>query len=206
MDKLMGKIVQRLNSTELMKANTSIELKENKKLKIQISEYQACIGELRSIAAKNIMTAAQLSKIAELSCQKMEEVSDECLKRVQQIEEASGECLKRAQQIEVPMKQVETQSETELKELLAFLQKSIVENQEKIEELFGTMEDHVHKENVKVYRNVQAVVQEESAILKDKQLEKKGEKAKGSMIMLLLILISILANLGIQISQILGLL
>lgn len=87
-------------------------------------------------------------------------------------------------------------STEELKDILTTLQKAQTEQ-------FNQLADHVHKENVKVYRNVQAVVVEEN----DKQNENNGKGfgfLSGRVNMLLVVsLVSLLASCAGLVFQIL---
>lgn len=93
---------------------------------------------------------------------------------------------------------------TSLREILVATRISVEEGQKRLEE-------HVHKENVRVYRNVQAVIVEEmSKKARDigtrmDYLEDSAKKNKGLKPLVLLTLLFALASLGIQVAQMLQL-
>ena len=78
------------------------------------------------------------------------------------------------------------------------------ELKELLEEKFSQSNDFLHKENVKVYRNVQAAVTEElvkqTEELKQSQKENRGSKAV--MPVSVLILIAVLADIAIHIYEV----
>lgn len=93
---------------------------------------------------------------------------------------------------------------TSLREILVATRISVEEGQKRLEE-------HVHKENVRVYRNVQAVIVEEmSKKARDMgtrldYLESSAKQNKGMKPLVLLTLLFALASLGIQVAQMLQL-
>ena len=93
---------------------------------------------------------------------------------------------------------------TSLREILVATRISVEEGQKHLEE-------HVHKENVRVYRNVQAVIVEEmSKKARDMgtrldYLESSAKQNKGMKPLVLLTLLFALASLGIQVAQMLQL-
>lgn len=80
----------------------------------------------------------------------------------------------------------------------------------KIEELFAQADDSLHKENVKVYRNVQAVIndglQEQTTELLQKQEANVKKQGNFFKVMSILILIAVLADIALQVIRILGVL
>lgn len=87
------------------------------------------------------------------------------------------------------------------------------EEPQHIDELFSQMDESLHKENVKVYRNVQAVVNEQTETIKSKldEMSQKQttESKKGhtfGMVMSILIFIAVLADIALQIMRIMGIL
>lgn len=87
---------------------------------------------------------------------------------------------------------------------------------EKLDAVKEELTDHVHKENVKVYRNVQAAVIEENKKLAEalaasqtelkEQLAKTEKKVSGLKALSILTLLAALANIGIWVASILNLL
>jgi hypothetical protein len=91
-----------------------------------------------------------------------------------------------------------------IREILVATRMSVEEGQKRLEE-------HVHKENVRVYRNVQAVITDEATKkardigTRLDQLENSVKKNSGVKPLLLLTFLLALASVGLQIAQILQL-
>lgn len=94
---------------------------------------------------------------------------------------------------------------------LASLREILVATRISVEEGQKRLEEHVHKENVRVYRNVQAVIVEEMSKkardmgTKLDYLESDAKKNKGLKPLVLFTLLLALASVGIQVAQILQL-
>lgn len=84
MDTFMDKIAQKFNAQEMIKANAEAEEKELKRLKAQLSEYDARIQEISKLNLKNLEIADQLKAMmdgnAEKDAQTVENVHKECVK------------------------------------------------------------------------------------------------------------------------------
>lgn len=78
-----------------------------------------------------------------------------------------------------------------------------------VDEIIDRSEEFVHKENVKVYRNVQAVVvdgiKEQTEEL-NKQNKVSWESVKGLRLIACIIMVLVIGNIGLTIAQIVGLL
>ena len=91
---------------------------------------------------------------------------------------------------------------TQTKEMIAKLRLVIDENQKQLSE-------YVHKENVKVYRNVQAVINEQSASKTRELLERMEnveKKSSGNKKIMVLTFLMATAAVAIQVLQIMGIL
>lgn len=188
MDNFIDKLAQRWNAGELIKANSAAEAMEMKKLREQIAQYEEILQEMRKLNLRN-------SELAEITRTLMEEgllAMTELLKGTGQ-ESGQEEVLERLQgQL------------GEMKELL--LQKE--DNKQLLEEIANKTEDFIHKENVKVYRNVQAVVTEGLQSQKEEQSRQNGVLAasvKGVRPLLIAVLLLLLGNLAGVAALLLGL-
>ena len=89
-----------------------------------------------------------------------------------------------------------------LKKTVEELQQNPLNDKKYIEDLFAQADDSLHKENVKVYRNVQAVIndglreQTDTLLQQNKNVKKQGIFFK---VMSILILIAILADITLQV-------
>ena len=181
MDNFMDKLAQKWNAAEMIKANSAAEAMELKRLRDQLAEYESILQEMRKLNLKN-------SELTDSSKQLIEKGINE---------------------LTVLLEQQKQLPDQDLKQL--------------IDQLQSTIQEYIHTENVKVYRNVQAVVvdglkdQNESYtkqldLLKDQATELKQKndtllkKIKGIKPLLIIVMIAILANLGMTVAWILGIL
>lgn len=103
------------------------------------------------------------------------------------------------------------ESVQQMEESLRSTREILIATRMSVEEGQKHLEDHVHKENVRVYRNVQAVITDE-ATKKSRdigtrldQLENNVKKNGGVKPLLVITLLLALASVGIQVAQILQL-
>lgn len=96
-------------------------------------------------------------------------------------------------------------------EAIRLVKETLLATRMSVEEGQKRLEDHVHKENVRVYRNVQAVVADEATKkardmgTRLDQLESSVKKTGGIKPLVILTFLLALASVGIQIAQILHL-
>ena len=85
----------------------------------------------------------------------------------------------------------------EITEVTKQLAVSVEENQREVEKWFHQADEYLHKENVKVYRNVQAVVVEEVGKKAEAVIRAQEERGKKySKPVLILLILTLLASLG----------
>ena len=133
----------------------------------------------------------RIADLAEISIRQMETVSEESMARLQNLAEESLEKIE-----EVNQRNVETAKRVEeIREMMAGQTMSLQEMHKASDELS-------HKENVKVYRNVQAVVVEEVK----KQTDDLKKAWKGVKPLLAVTLLAALANVTLFVLQIMGIL
>ena len=188
MDNFVDKIVQKFNAGEVIKANSAAEAKELKHMQETMAEYEECIQEMRKLVFKNAELTDQVSQLANVGIERLEATTMAVPEKIES-EDIS--------------KILETTQES-----MTQIQNILTANKANVEELFKKMEEHIHTEDVKVYRNVQAAVAEEIG----KQAESNGEmikkeisKVSGLKGIMIMGLILIIANLLVMIAHILGL-
>lgn len=133
MDNFMDKLAQKLTAQEMIKANAAADAKELERLQNQLMQYDACLQDMRKLSLKNIEASDKLTALLDAAAAKISSIEEKCS------EEKKQDYAEILQELEKQKKVIE-----EIKQCL-----------EKNEEM-------VHKENVKVYRNVQAVIVEEN--------------------------------------------
>lgn len=88
--------------------------------------------------------------------------------------------------------------------------KKDVDNREELEELFNRANENVHKENVLVYRNVQAVVNDGLKEQTDTIVSENAKEIKKQMsflkVMSVLILVAVVADVAVNVLHFVGIL
>lgn len=215
MDNFMDKVAEKLNSQELIRANAAADAaalenleKQLALFKEQMEKYDDCLQEMRKLNLKNIESAQGVQELAvtanEKLGQSLGEVEAASVSRIKETSDLSiaginktlNESLAKIAQIKENADNLERITE------------DMSGLQTKIEERFRNMEDFLHIDNIKVYRNVQAAMMEElekqATVLKEEQ----DKLAKSSKIILPFVIVSMMmtiANLAVTIARILGL-
>ncbi|MBD5462661.1 MAG: hypothetical protein HDR24_06320 [Lachnospiraceae bacterium] len=215
MDNFMDKVAEKLNSQELIRANAAADAaalenleKQLALFKEQMEKYDDCLQEMRKLNLKNIESAQGVQELAvtanEKLGQSLGEVEAASVSRIKETSDLSiaginktlNESLAKIAQIKENADNLERITE------------DMSGLQTKIEERFRNMEDFLHIDNIKVYRNVQAAMMEElekqATVLKEEQ----DKLAKSNKIILPFVIVSMMmtiANLAVTIARILGL-
>lgn len=143
MDTFIDKLAQKLTAQEMIKANSAADAAELQKTRMMVAQYEELLKEIRQVNSRNTEAAGKLEQLVADSLSRLENTE-----QVSRLTEAS---IKKIEEIQAGNQNLE-QLEVKLAEL-----------KDQMTPLFEELTDHVHKENVKVYRNVQAVVVEENA-------------------------------------------
>lgn len=215
MDNFMDKVAQKLTSQDMIRANAAADAAEMENLETQVAlfkeqmeKYDDCLQEMRKLNLKNIESAQGVQDLAEQTNERFgktaEEISSASVSKIQQtsdisiagINQAVSEGLAKIAEIKENADNLEAITET------------MTGLQGKLEESFRSMEDFLHTDNVKVYRNVQAAMIEELEKQTSEIKEAQEKSERGNKILLPFMIITMilsLANLGIAVAQILGL-
>lgn len=153
MDNFMDKLAQKFSAQEVIKANSQAEAAEMKKLQLQVAEYEKILQEMRKLNYKNSELSDKMNGLVGENANKIQGLQEEEIKLLSMLRNLTDEQV-RMREEEIARKEaeraVDEKKSEEQKQQLASL-----------EERFKQSDDFVHKENVKVYRNVQAVIVEE---------------------------------------------
>ncbi|MBQ8041176.1 MAG: hypothetical protein IJ274_15145, partial [Lachnospiraceae bacterium] len=208
MDTFMDKLASKLNSQEMIRANSAAEARENERLQKEVEVYKQCLQEMKQISLQNTSTADEVAELVKASMDKITAIqveagkSDDVLNAMQSnsdavmgaVRNSSNEMLSAVRNSSDEMQSaVKIYSEKILaglqagndgfkEELKEELKRELIAE---IKKEFKGQEEVVHKECVKVYRNVQAVITEEN----QKQTEeiiaaqsKGGKKATAALV------------------------
>ena len=215
MDNFMDKVAQKLGAQEMIRANAAAEAAELENMekqltvfKEQMEKYDDCLQEMRKLNLKNIESAQGVQSLAEKAGEKLDQA-------VGEVEAASVSRIKETSDISIAgINQTLSESLAKIAEIkessdnLEQITEKMSGLQEKQQELFQNLEDFLHTDNVKVYRNVQAAMIEElekqTAELKEGQ-EKATSSSKVLLPFMIVTMIVSVANLVIMIARALNL-
>lgn len=163
MDTFMDKLAQKLNAQEMIKANSAADAEEMDQLKNQLREYDECLAQMQQVNKElRAVNHAMETLMSETIAPEVTKLSEESVAAIRKMQQENTEKL---QEYTTKLEEIRQNTE-ELEELRKHLD----------EKLDGS-DENVHKECVKVYRNVQAAVVEEN----EKQTEAIAEKVKDSL-------------------------
>lgn len=215
MDNFMDKVAEKLNSQELIRANAAADAaalenleKQLALFKDQMEKYDDCLQEMRRLNLKNIESAQGVQELAATANEKLGQSLGE-------VEAASVSRIKETSDLSIAgINQTLNKSLAKIAQIkenadsLERITEDMSGLQTKIEERFRNMEDFLHIDNIKVYRNVQAAMMEElekqATVLKEEQ----DKLAKSNKIILPFVIVSMMmtiANLAVTIARVLGL-
>lgn len=178
MDTFIDKLAQKRNAQEMIRANMTAETAKMEQMQEQMKAYDELLQEIRKVNLKTAENAAEVQNVLKA-----------CMEQV----EAMGAGVKEENACDKAEEALKISEDT-LKEIKALL-----------EQQFTQTNDFLHKENVKVYRNVQAAMAEElgkqTEELKASQVQNRGSRAL--LPVSVLILIGVLADIAIQLFSLL---
>lgn len=152
MDMFMDKLAQKLTAEEIIKANTAADTEELNKLKNQIAEYNDCLDRLQKLISEG---EAKLQKDTD-GLAKLQKDTDGLAKLQSEMSELLGTMDKAVGE------RLETMTQTLDEKLAHMEEQTAAQFDGHLAERLEAIDENTHKECVKVYRNVQAVVVEES--------------------------------------------
>ncbi len=175
MDMFMDKLAQKLNAQEIIKANTAADTEELNRLKNQVAQYNECLDKLRKLIDESTEemkgasqeSAAGIGRLLEESLAKIREIRQESTDAADDKVNGLADSVNthfdslngQLDAVNLNLDNV-TNAVSEIRDQMASAQEN--KKDDGLEERFTSVEENVHKECVKVYRNVQAVVVEES--------------------------------------------
>lgn len=178
MDMFMDKLAQKLTAQEIIKANTAADTEELNRLKNQVADYNDCLTKLQKLieegtaklSGAQVVNGSEINRLVEESISKIKELGRDTA-ALEEIRKALEERLDAMDKsvsgrLDAMDKAVSEQAaviDKTLSEKMGILEEMLESgSDEKMLERMNEAEENVHKECVKVYRNVQAVVVEES--------------------------------------------
>ena len=218
MDGFTDKFAQRKTAQEMIRANAMAEAEEKEKIQAQLAEYEKAMREIRRCSLQNIENAEKVRELLTAGLSKIEEVQKKDddggkgpEKWADEIKEMLRELTQAQEKIARELTQTQEKIAQELTQAQEKMTRELTQAQEKgIKELLSATEDFIHKESVKVYRNVQAVIEgalpkqtEEITEAVKKEMDKKGS-SRGLIVVWALTFVAALANVAIEALRLLG--
>lgn len=211
MDMFMDKLAQKLNAQEIIKANTTAEMEELDKLRNRVSEYNECLDRLQRLVDESAAklngasgeSAAEINRLAEESIAKIREIQQDAAG----LEKLGGQMNSMSSKITEQLERMNGAVSEKMDQLTMRMEEKPKDG---LEEKFAAAEEGVHRECVKVYRNVQAVVMEESGKQTETLTEATGKlnwlKGRVSVVLGISVaaLVFSLANVVLQVMTVLG--
>lgn len=197
MDTFMDKLAQRLNAQEMIKANSAADAEEMDQLKTQLREYDECLAQMQQVNKELKAVNHEMERLmSETIAPEVTRLSGEGVAALQKMQQENTEKLEELGQ-RYAAKLEELQQSTE----------ALDELQKHMDEKLSNTEENVHKECVKVYRNVQAAVVEENEkqteAIAAKVKEDLGGKLKGVLGVSIAVLVAAIADIVLHVLSIL---
>lgn len=193
MDNFIDKLAQKFSAQDIIKANSEAETAEYEKLKLQVSEYEKILQEMRKLNYKNSELSEKIDTTIGDNAEKIQGIKEEELALITALKDITEEQVRNREQEMQDREEARLQREKE-DQLRA--EKDINAITELLDQKFQQSDDFVHKENVKVYRNVQAVVVDELKTLTEGMHEGNGQIMSIVNRVMIFSIISTLASLA----------
>ncbi|MBQ5851163.1 MAG: hypothetical protein IIW54_10200 [Lachnospiraceae bacterium] len=193
MDNFIDKLAQKFSAQDIIKANSEAETAEYEKLKLQVSEYEKILQEMRKLNYKNSELSEKIDTTIGDNAEKIQGIKEEELALITALKDITEEQVRNREQEMQDREEARLQRE---KEDQIRAEKDINAITELLDQKFQQSDDFVHKENVKVYRNVQAVVVDELKTLTEGMHEGNGQIMSIVNRVMIFSIISTLASLA----------
>ena len=213
MDNFMDKLAQKFNAQEVIKANSQAETAEMKRLQLQVAEYESILQEMRKLNYKNVELTDKIQALIGLNAEKLQDIQSAELNHLNAMKDLTDEQKRlyeetvRAKAEEAAQREQMQAEEAKRREEEAAAEKEKTADAETLEGYFRRSDEYLHKENIKVYRNVQAVVIEEMKNLTDKLVEENDSlksQFTGMKILQIFTILLLIGSFAINLIQFLG--
>ncbi len=190
MDTFMDRLSHRKSSQEMIQANSAADAAKMEQLQNQVTEYDTLLQ--KQVTEYDALLQKQAAEY-DVMLQDMRKVN---LKAAENMEQTQ-------QMLEAALKKIEAVKEADdTEDTKEEIEKLFTEFKKQMEEISMRSDDFLHKENVKVYRNVQASMEEALEKQTDTISQKIGEGVRKqsallpvSIIIMLMVIIDIVINL-----------
>lgn len=198
MDIFMDKLAQRVNAQEMIKANSEADTARMEQLQTQVDRYEAGLQDMQNCNAKSAELSEEMKTGLNAMLGKMEDTMEKMGGSVEKMDDSIEKMDHSVQQMDELVQKMEENSPQ-------------LPNKEEMAEMFRQSDDFTHREDVKVYRNVQASIVEENE-KQTAQVEelvklsngKLAEKTTAALIFSVLAFVAAAGTLALQILQMLN--
>ncbi len=213
MDIYNNSYAQRRNAQDMITANAMAEAEERERLAAKLTGYEGLLQEIRKCSLQNLENAEKVKELAAAALQKIGETQKR--EEAPEMKEAVEEIRKLLEEQWVKEQEYAESRAAQAAEIRNLMEEQKQQVKEELEgfmkqqeEKMQSLEDFTHKESVKVYRNVQAVLEENTAKqTKEIATFTTGSETSGALVAVWIVtLIAALANVGIAVAQYFGLL
>lgn len=194
MDTFMDKLAQKLNAQEMIKANSAADAEELKQLRGRIKEYDSCLEQMQKTNS-DLQTvneelgrvvddkiAPEIQKITEEASAKLERLAEESTLKLENAKVDTTQIQRVVNDAGIKIQEIADESLAKIREIQAENAKTDNEELTKtLTEKIDGANEFVHRECVKVYRNVQAVIMEENNKQTEAQTEALLKPLKGKI-------------------------
>lgn len=206
MDAFMDKLAQKLTASEIIKANSAAEAQELNHMKEQVKQYEECINEMLRINESTLSNTEKMETMIDAVAKAtgrigvaIETVTDTATRKMESSAETVTDTATKKMESSAII--VTNRATEKIEEVVCSVTEKINNTNLQIENLNldalkENINDFVHKENVKVYRNVQAVVVEEMGKQKE-SINSSVEEIKKKIIAVLSVsILALLMSMG----------
>jgi len=206
MDNFVDKIAKRFTSTDMIRANQQADAAMIDSQKEQIAKFEeqlekvdATLEQMRELNLKNIESARDVQNVAKTSScrigEAMERVENESVSKIKEASDLSIEGINRTSEVSIAgiNKTVDESLAkiAEIKESKAALD----ELAQKIDKMQKEMEEYLHSDHVKIYRNMQTAMAEELVRQAD-EIKEKCKKSKATTAFSFITMLAVIAHLA----------
>lgn len=163
MDSFVDKLAQRFTAQEMIKANSAAETEEMNRLKVQVDRYHECLKQMEQLTGEMAAIEQRISGVLDNSMsEQLQALVERSTEQVNQV--AEGSVAQVNQVTEAGMARMQELADKSLAKLESYQQEALSTDaiKEVVDIRMDKTDENLHKECVKVYRNIQAVVTEES--------------------------------------------
>ena len=183
MDIFIDRFSHKRSSQEMIQANAAAEAAKMQQLQKQVDEYDTLLQDMRKVNLRAAENLNHMQKVLQESFEKLESMQkddsdtkakeaaliSEIKKQIEELMQQGNDTQSEREallsemrnQLEELMPQIKAQLEELMPQIKAQLDEFVPQIKAQMDEEFKRSDDFLHRENVKVYRNVQAALTEE---------------------------------------------